>query len=137
VFKPNEQLKQLLTQRTSVHLAAMSAKGGSILKERLSREWEERTGITFYSEQGVFSSTPEQYPQEVRGKLMESAGSDKIDDLSYRVGVGILASSEQPQRALDALNYGRADGSRKGNFFMQKTFDDEQVRQEMLEAVAP
>ena len=114
----------------------MAKRGGEILKERLSRDYEDRSGLTFYSEQGVYSSdgTIPQYPQEVTGALKNSVGSVQHSEMSYRVGVGLAAPSGQPQSALLRLNNGSADGLFPGRFFMERTFNDADVQREMLEA---
>jgi hypothetical protein len=65
---------------------------------------------------------------------MRSVGSRQNGPLSYLSGVGIADSTGMPQSALLSLNNGRADGSRGGNYFMERVYFDADVQGQMMQA---
>jgi len=134
-FAPNPNLHSWLLERTDRQLEAASQKSADVLQERLSRGFEERRGVTFYPKQEVYSSRPTQYPQEVTGQLKNSVGIRKEGPLSYISGVGIASPSGIPDDGLGWLNYGDASGVIRGRYFMERTYLDATVWQQMLEAV--
>ena len=134
-YQHNLNLKGWLVQQSNQNLRGISERGALELYTRLSRDYEERTGATFYPDENVFSSTPEQFPQEVKRQLSGSVGNAEIEELAQIVGVGVAAPSGQSQRALGKLNYGSADGRQAGRYFMERTFQDGEAQLAMLQAI--
>lgn len=129
-YKHNQSLKPQLRKDVSKHLEVLTISLTGSLKLNLSRGRQTRTGVTYYEDEGVFSSADggSEFPQEVTGTLRSSVGFKKKSDLKFVSGVGLNGDSGQSQEELENLAYGHGDAS-SGRYFMENTYENPETLQ--------
>jgi hypothetical protein len=141
VYKPNPNFPKQFQGQLQRKLKAGTEVYDDTLKERLSRGYQTRTGLTFYEEEGVYSSEAGggQYPQEVTGDLKDSVGSVFLEPLKTFSGVGVESDpgmSEDDLIRLDEGGFNASGYHQDGRYFMKNTYQDPQVQKEALLAMA-